>query len=166
MSSFGGRGLLRSVKVRPDFGPHFLITSEAEAATGAESIQLDGVEAFAAWDDGTHGLGPEQLGDLHCVVLGCTRDYSLLDDYKIVFSHDEMHGPWLIRVPDELVITLASLDAAELETIGERWWQASSGFQFRQAPRDWVQRLALRLVKLAKRAVEQRNALYLELPSC
>ena len=98
-SLFGGRG----APMRPDFGPHFLIASEDEAATGALAIPLDGVEAFAAWDNGTHGLGPEQLGELHCIVLGRVLDYGVLDGYQIVFTHDEMHGPWLIRIPDEFV---------------------------------------------------------------
>ena len=152
--------------MRPDFGPHFLITTEAEAATGAEQIQLDGVEAFTVWDDGTHGLGPEQLGELHCVLAGRPVDYAVLDSYQLVFTHDEMHGPWLIRIPDELVGALASLNTEQLASIGERWLAASSGLRFRQTPREWVQNLGVRLFELARRAVGQDKHMYVELPSC
>src|SRR5438046_3119352 len=117
--------------MRPDFGPHFLVATEAEAATGADAVQLDGIEAFAAWDDGTPGLGPEDLAELHCLILGRASDQSVLDSYQIAFVRDEMHGPWLVRMPDEFVSALASLDAEQLESIGERWLQASAGFQFR-----------------------------------
>ena len=152
--------------MRPDFGPHFLIATEAEAATGAESIQLDGGEAFAAWDDGPHGLGPEQLGELHCIVLGRVLDYGVLDGYQLVFTHDEMHGPWLLRLPDEFVGALASLNTEQRASIGERWLAASSGFRFRQAPRAWVQHLGVRLADLARLAVGQHKHVYVEFPSC
>jgi hypothetical protein len=152
--------------VRPDFGPHFLIATEDEATTGAKSIELDGVEAFAAWADGTHALGPEQLGELHCLVLGRVLDYSVLDSYQIVFTHDEMHGPWLIRIPNEFVRALASLDPEQLASVGERWLAASSGFRFRQAPPEWVQRVGVRLAELARRAVSLHKQMYCEWPSC
>lgn len=152
--------------MRPDFGPHFLLTTEADAATGAEAVQLDGIDAFAAWDDAPHGFGPEDLADLHCLVLGRASDPSVLDDYQIVFVQDEMHGPWLVRIPNEFVSALASLDKGQLESIGEKWLTASSGFRFRQAPKEWVQHIVVRLAQLAGRAVHQQKCMYWEAPSC
>lgn len=152
--------------LRPDSGPHFLVTTAAEAATGAQAVQLDEIDGFAAWDDGTHGFGPEDLASLHCLVLGRARDWSVLDSYQIVFVQDDMHGPWLIRIPDEFVKALASLRTDQVESIGEQWLEASSGFRFRQAPKDWVQHLGNRLAELARRAVSQGKGMYWESPSC
>jgi hypothetical protein len=151
--------------MRSDFGPHFLVATEAEAATGAESVQLDGADAIAAWEGGTHGLGAEDLAELHCLVLGRASHQSVLDRYQIVFVRDQMHGPWLIRLPDEFVSALASLDAEQLESIGERWLKASDGFQFRQTPKQWVQQVGVRLAQLAKWAVHENKSLYWEAPS-
>lgn len=153
--------------MRPDFGPHFLVATKDEAATGAESIQLDGIDGFAAWDDGAHGLGPEDLVELHCLVLGRASDPTVMDGYEMVFVRDEMHGPWLVRMPDEFVRTMASLGAEQLLSIGEKWRRAATnGLQFRRAPEEWVQRLGIRLAQLARRAVEQNKCLYWEPPSC
>jgi hypothetical protein len=110
--------------MRPDYGPHFLIATDAEAASGATAIELDGTHGFAAWDDDAHGLGPENIAALHCVITGRACDYSVLDNYPIVFVHDEMHGPWLLRMPDEFVTALASLDVEQLACIGQRWLEA------------------------------------------
>lgn len=152
--------------MRPDSGPHFLVATEAEASTVAKSIQLDGIEAFDAWDDGVHGLGPEQLAELQCLIQVRECDYKILDEYQIAFTDDEMHGPWLIRIPDEFVSAMASLDTGQLASIGDRWLEANSGFRLRQTPRAWIQRLAERLVGLAQRATEQGKCLYWESPSC
>ena len=152
--------------MRPISGPIFLVATEAEASTGAKTVELDGIEAFGAWDDGTHGLGPEQLAELQCLIQARACDYKVLDEYQIVFTDDEMHGPWLIRIPDEFVSAMASLDAGQLASIGDRWLEAGSGFRLRQTPRAWIQRLAERLVGLAKRATQLRKCLYWESPSC
>ena len=152
--------------MRPDFGPHFLIATEAEAAAGAQQVELDNVDGFEVWNDGTHGMCLEQLAQLHCLLLGRETDLSVLDAYKQVSAGDEMHGPWLVCLPDEFVSALASLNAEQLASIGEKWWEASSEFEYRQTPREWVQRLAIRLVALARRAVHQNKSMYLEPPSC
>ena len=111
-------------------------------------------------------VGTEQLAELHCLVLERVLDYSVLDSYKIVFTYDETHGPWLIRIADEFVSELASLDIGKLASLGERWLAASSGFRFRQTPEEWVQHLGVRLAELARVAVSRHKHLYWESPSC
>jgi len=152
--------------MRPDFGPHFLIAMPEEATVGADSVSLDGLDAFAAWNDETPGLGAEELAELHSLILGVPVNYSILDNYQLVFTRDELHGPWLVRIPDDFVQGLASLDAEQLQSLGNRWLQASDNFRFRKTPGQWVQNLAFRLAMLAKRAIEHNKSLYWEPPSC
>jgi hypothetical protein len=152
--------------VRPDYGPHFLISTEAEAATGAGSVQLDGIHGFAAWDTGAHGLGAEDLAALHYAATGRPGDLSILDGFQTVFARDEMHGPWLVRLPNEFVSALATLDGEQLGSIGERWLQASENFRYRRAPGEWVQVVGFHLAQLAKRAVQENKGLYWEPQSC
>lgn len=153
--------------MRPDFGPHFLIATELDAADGAMSVELDGVDAFAAWDTGAHGLGAEDLGTLYCAVTRRPDGMDILESLEMVFECDEMHGPWLVRLPSKFVTALASIDEIELQTIGERWFQESTeGLQFRETPVEWAQDVALRIAQLARRAIDQGKNLYWEPPSC
>lgn len=153
--------------MRPDHGPHFLIATEAEAAAGADSIQLDGINAFAAWENGTHGLGASELAELQCLVTNRGSVESVLDEYEMVFARSEMHGPWLVKLPTEFVSALAKIDGESLRTVGDRWLDVSTDrFQFRKTPREWIQDLGEKLVRLANRANSEKKNMYWEPPSC
>lgn len=152
--------------MRPDHGPHFLIAAETDAATGAQQVLLDGVEGFAVWQHATHGLAIENLAELHCVVLQRAIAYEVLDDYCIDHVADEMHGPWLVRIPDEFTGAIASLEQPQLSMLSGRWLDASEGLRFRAAPKEWLQVIIDQLAKLARRAKDGGKCLYFEAPSC
>jgi hypothetical protein len=84
----------------------------------------------------------------------------------MAFARDEMHGPWLVHLPDEFVSALASLDGEQLGSIGERWLRTSEGFGYRRTPQDWVRGVGFRLAQLAKLAVQQNKGVYWEPQSC
>jgi hypothetical protein len=150
--------------MRPDTGPHFLIAREADAATGAESVELDGVDAVAGFQG--YGLDQEALAELQCIVLGRDYDPKVLADYKEVYVWDEMRGPWLIRIPDDFVSALAIHDAQSVGSIARRWGNACDAFQANEAPASWIENLVAKLTKLARRATQQKKSMYLEVPSC
>ena len=152
--------------MRPDYGPHFLVATEVEGAIGAQSIQLDGVNAFAAYEGVAYGLGPECLAQLHSLVIGQCFDINVLDRYEEVFVWDEMHGPWLIRLPDDFVGALAAFDDKSIGSLASKWVETCYAFQANEVPLDWAERIVSRLVALARRAVQDGKKLYWEAPSC
>ena len=152
--------------MRPDFGPHFLIATDSEAATGAESVTLDGVNGFSVWENEAHGMGEDNLAELQFIITGCAHDYSVLDEYQVAFTACEMHGPWLLKLPHAFLKALADLDSQPIHQIGATWLAISDSLTFRKAPQEWLQQNVERLVQLAARAAQCGKNLYWEVPSC
>ena len=152
--------------MRPDFGPHFLIATDAEAVSGAESVQLDGIDGFAVWHSEPHRFGIESIAELYCVVLGQPTNMRILDQCDIVFTQDEMHGPWLVSLADEMVKTLSAVENSKIPSVTKRWLEASNDLRLRQAPENWLRRTLEQLVRLALRAVQLGKRMYFESPSC
>jgi hypothetical protein len=153
--------------MRPDLGPHFLIAAAAEAAAGADSVELDGVDGFAVSRDGEYGIFPEDLAQLHCLLLGRETDFKVLDMYEIAFARDQTHGPWLVRLPDEFVKALSALDMQDVPRLADQWLKATDGtISFHQAPKSVGEVVVGKLAQLARRAIQEDRRMYWEAPSC
>jgi hypothetical protein len=152
--------------MRPDLGPEFLIASETEAASGAESVPLDGVHGVAVDPDSLYGLAEQELGQLHCILLAREYDPDVLRGYEQVYEWSEMHGPWLIRLPDDFVQALAAQSETSTEALARKWADACYAFKANEAPRSWVEKTVARLVRLAQQAARQNKKMYWQVPSC
>ena len=149
-----------------DFGPQFMVADECEATSGADSVPLDGVPRAGVDPEGLYGVGPECLAQLHCLVLGLEYDINVLDGYEEVYAWDEMHGPWLIRLPNEFVDGLAALDTQKILLLAQQWLKASYGFRLNEAPQSWVEKTVAKLAQLARQAIQHNKRMYWEAPSC
>jgi hypothetical protein len=152
--------------MRPDLGPAFLIATEAEAVTGAEGVSLDGLDGIAVDPQGHYGFAEEQLVELHCLLLKRASDYGVLDNYSQVYVWDEMHGPWLIRLPDDFVTKLATYDFGSAKTFAEMWAKACRGLRRSEPPLSWYENTVGQMANLARRAVELNKKMYWQAPSC
>ena len=65
------------------------------------------------------GIDSVKFGTLHSLLTGQTFE-ELLPLYGPVFSESE-EGPWVFRIPPELVTRLSSLNPTERQSIAEQW---------------------------------------------
>jgi hypothetical protein len=152
--------------MRPELGPEFIVASDVEAAVRAESIPLDGVNCVAVDPEGLYGLDEYALARLQCMVLGCKYTSRVIYGYKQVYIWDELHGPWLMRLPDQFVAALAAADLRSKRTTAREWAKKCDAFQDNAAPQSWVEQTLEQLVQLARRAVQQKEKMYWVYPSC
>jgi hypothetical protein len=152
--------------MRPDLGPEFIIASEAEAASGAENVPLNGVDGVAVNPQSGFGLGAEELAHLHSLLLGQVCDDKVLHNYEQVYVWDEMHGPWLIQLPDDFVFGLANYDPNSLQELAKAWSDTCYAFRANEAPQSWLESTLRQLTKLARRTVQQNKKMYWQAPSC
>jgi len=153
--------------------PNILVTSPADAATGAQLAVIDGVTGV---DIGV--IDTETVAALHYSLVG--QDYvadgidlSILGDHEEVFVYNEMHGAWLFRFPDTIVECLAKLEQPIVDEVARRWlkifeneWRPLSIQGDVAADLDEVRGILRQLVTLARTAQEHNKSMFWLAPSC
>jgi hypothetical protein len=147
-------------------GTEFVIATKTEAALGAESVPLDGVARVAIDAEARYRLDEIALAQLHSILLGRKYDDKVLDTYEQVYEWSEMHGPWLIRLPDDFVSALATYDLRSIQRLGRQWVRSCDAFTVNAAPVTWATNTVDLLAKLARRALQQNKNMYWQVPSC
>src|SRR5262249_8571046 len=125
--------------MRPPTGTAFLIATPAEACSAAEFVSLDGVNGVGVEAETEYGLGGEELTRLDCLLRGRAYDAKEFSRYEQAYVWSEMHGPWLIRLPDDFVNALCELAASSFHSVAQEWFRLCYAFQANEAPLSWVE---------------------------
>jgi len=145
----------------------FLVASETEASFGAPSVPHDGKHAIEVDAECLYGLANAELGELQCLLMGKQEyDDKVLHGYKEVYEWDNMHGPWLIRLPGEFREVLASCEDTAIAELAKKWREKTYAFRENNAPEEWVEETLRQLVGIARLATEERKNLYWQPGSC
>lgn len=128
---------------------------DEEEAIGASEYPVEEWQGFEP-----NGLGPEKLAALHAVLTGESDDEAFAE-------YDHMHaateeGPWVMRLPQELVEKLAMLDMDEetLQAVAQEL-AATVDFEEDGWDLDGTQSILEELVDFARICVNQGKALFL-----
>jgi hypothetical protein len=149
----GGYGMV------PHPEANVFVTSETEAASGACAAVADGVTGADL-----SGIRAESVAALHYALLG--QDYqadgidlNVLAPYEEVYAYDAMHGGWLFRFPDDIVMALARLKGAELICLAKDWWKI---FENDGRPPSLIEvdRMVRQIVELAQSALKLGRPMY------
>jgi hypothetical protein len=94
-----------------------------------------------------------KLGTLHAILTGSKVDPKFMTD--IMYSGGD-EGPWVFDVPTELVKLIASLNAEQMRSVGEKW-AATEEFSpdIDDWPPDAVHQALKDLVALCKRSTSE-----------
>jgi hypothetical protein len=92
-----------------------VVANEADAERVAHT-QVPS-QAFGGID--VKGIDSVRFATLHSILTGRSFE-ELLPSYEPAFSASD-DGPWVFRLPDELVTRLANLTDSERQSIAERW---------------------------------------------
>ncbi len=104
------------------------------------------------------GIDTVKFGTLHSLVTGRTFDEVLaLYDPVVEVSDD---GPWVFRIPEELVERLAALSEEEGRTVAAKW-AATEEFALSGWDEAAVSDGLVAICELARRAVDSGQALFL-----
>lgn len=127
-------------------------------ADQAEAVAKASVPSKAFGGIDIKGVDSVKFLTLHSIVTGESNE-SLRPRYQpVVQVSDE--GPWVVRIPPELVSRLARLRNAERVAIGKRWARTEEFALGR-----WSERAVLdvlrRISKLAKQPDDSHRALFL-----
>jgi hypothetical protein len=131
-----------------------VVAPEADAAVVAGSMnpaaQFGGIDI--------KGISSVNFGVLHSILIG--RPFKeLLPQYKPLISLSS-EGPWVFRIPQDLVVQLAGMSDHERHRVGDLWARTD---EFLGA--GWTQPEVAEafesICALARNAVESKNALFL-----
>lgn len=104
------------------------------------------------------GVDTVKFGTLHSLVTGRTFDEVLpLYDPVAEVSED---GPWVFRIPEELVLRLAALSDEERRTVAVKW-AATEEFALSGWEEAAVSDGLVAICELARRATDAGHALFL-----
>lgn len=130
-----------------------IIATEAElAALPEDDIPIN---AFPGVD--IKGVGLIELASLHALLAGEEFDPSL-DAFPMIGGQED--GPWLNRIPDEMLTRLASLSSDDVARFAKDW-SATEEFQESMWEPEEVHGRLGEIVALAKRAVAAEKPIHL-----
>jgi hypothetical protein len=96
-----------------------------------------------------------ELSTLWAMLQGIDDDADLMDEFEAVFDEDE--GECVIqRLPARMVAALAELSPEQMKEFAERWGDTDD-----IEPREASREIVGDLVRLARRATETRQNVYL-----
>jgi len=114
------------------------------------------IEHFPGLD--IKGVGPIKLAELDAILCDVDFDQAM-DRVELVRARSEKLGPWITRMPSELVAALAALDETEIVSCGERW-AATEEFVEDGWYADEVVAILGQMAELAGRAQAEGKAVY------
>jgi hypothetical protein len=104
------------------------------------------------------GLDPLKLAALHSLLTADDFDH-LLEHYKPI-AESSASGPWLIKLPDELIAYLADLAPQDHETTAAKWASTDQAQKEEWSEEDAVQFLG-RLVHFSQTSAFEGKNVYL-----
>jgi len=104
------------------------------------------------------GLDPLMLAELHALLTGQTAG-ELLAAYRPAAQASEK-GPWLIRVPPEMVRSLADYPPQDHPALAAQW-AACDRFQEQATDEQWAEQMLERVALLAQSAAFDGKELFL-----
>ena len=105
------------------------------------------------------GIDSTKFESLDQILTGRTRDQSSALFNPLVCASDD--GPWVFRIPEDLVVRLGTLSASEQVETAEIWLQTEEEFKFEIWDPDAVKQYLASICTLARRAGASQQALYL-----
>jgi hypothetical protein len=115
------------------------------AASDVPSEDFDGIDI--------NGVMPEHFAALHEVVTGTPFD-EIQASYEPIVTVSAEDGPWISRIPDELVRRLAGFDTTTIDGTARRWIAAAEGMDAESAE---VVELLGAICELARQAPPDRS---------
>ena len=104
------------------------------------------------------GIDSVKFGTLHAILTGRSFE-DLLPEYDPVVTVSE-EGPWLFRLPTELVVRLASLAGGDERAVVSRW-AATEEFALDGWSASDVARALDEIVALARKGLDAGHSLFL-----
>jgi len=104
------------------------------------------------------GIDTVKFGMLHAMLTGRTFD-DVLPSYDPV-AEVSADGPWVFRLPEELVARLAALSPEERQAAGVKW-AATEEFALSGWEEAAVSDGLVEICRLARQAADSRQALFL-----
>ena len=104
------------------------------------------------------GIDTVKFGMLHAMLTGRTFD-DVLPSYDPV-AEVPADGPWVFRLPEELVARLAALSPEERQAAGVKW-AATEEFALSGWEEAAVSDGLVEICRLARQAADSRQALFL-----
>lgn len=103
------------------------------------------------------GVDSTKFGTLHAIMSGRSLE-DVLPLYDPISEDEE--GPWLFRIPRDLVAQLATLSGREQERVADAWAQTEE-FSLDGWERTDVASTLEEICELARKAVDSRETLFL-----
>lgn len=130
----------------------------AAPATDADRIAhaVNPAAEFAGLD--IKGIDSVKFGTLHAILTGRSFE-ELLPEYDPVVTVSD-DGPWLFRLPTELVVRLASLSGGDARGVVSRW-AATEEFALDGWSATDVERALDEIVALARKGLDAGHSLFL-----
>jgi len=136
------------------------LVSEFVVAAESDAEKIAGSENPAAEFDGVEmkGIDVVKLGVLQSALSGRPL-VQLFPEYKTLAEGSD-DGPWVTRIPDELVSALASMTDEERRRASDKWSKAEE-FTMEQWESADVATALDSICEIARKAVSARKALLL-----
>jgi hypothetical protein len=100
------------------------------------------------------------LSQLLCLFSGQTWDVAILDSFPII-EEQSVNGPWIHRLPDELVKWLSTLQPADLDGVAMKWSQTEELQEMEDRQPGITLEVVVAITRLARKAVDEGKHLYL-----
>lgn len=91
-----------------------LIATDEVARAGADAVPMEGPDRFAFYDH-------VALVELGCLLSGQADQDGMMDAFERVCGDNEGDGPWVDRLPQELVDRLAALTPEQIPPLARAW---------------------------------------------
>ena len=130
----------------------------AAPATDADRVATSVNPAAELGGIDIKGIDSVKFGTLHAILTGRSFE-DLLPEYDPVVTVSE-EGPWLFRLPTELVVRLASLAGGDERAVVSRW-AATEEFALDGWSASDVARALDEIVALARKGLDAGHSLFL-----
>lgn len=136
------------------------VLSDLVVAPGGDAERIGRALSPAAKFDGIDikGIDSVKFGMLHSILTGRSFE-DLLPEYDPVVTVSE-EGPWVFRLPADLVARLATLSDEE-QRVAVRKWAATEEFALDRWPATEVASAFDRIASLARKAEAAGHSLFL-----
>jgi hypothetical protein len=136
-----------------------LIATEPVASEGANSVPLPGTSEECDRIC-IKGFDVVTLSRLWAILGGKAWDASLVDAFPLIYTGSR-NGPWVFRVPADLLDQLERLPDAELPRVSNAWSRTEELSRFHMEKPEMVKEVLEDIVSLVRRGKDQGKGVYL-----
>lgn len=133
----------------------FVVADDSDAQRlGDERDAFDGIDA--------KGLGQVEMGTLYAILSDTEYDESfLVDDSSFAYTASD-DGPWVQRVPGDMVRRLAAMADEDLPRIAEAWSQTEEfDPKYFGWKREDIDTFLPEIRRLAQQAIQEKKTLFM-----